>query len=206
MTDDRSKVPKYFKRFPRWAVWMLVLLAVPSLLITLSMMSGKQAGSFPLFSLFWTVVWGGLGAWGLISYYDKPSDAQMDAWTQDAFKGVYARALVKTELDASELIAEPVMISGPRFWDIPPGLDILLGIKKGDDELVRFTPIYVTVINFTPHQLISYQCLLDVMTGQQLCEGTDEYFYRDVVSVSTQTESHSFGGIEVKKLSKGPLG
>ncbi len=47
----------------------------------------------------------------------------------------------------------------------------------------------ITVLNFAPNQLLSYQCALDLTTGKRLNESTDEYFYRDVVSVSTKTVS-----------------
>jgi hypothetical protein len=44
-------------------------------------------------------------------------------------------------------------------------------------------------LNFTEHQILAYQCAPDRFTGNALVETTDEYFYRDVVSVSTRTEN-----------------
>ena len=41
-------------------------------------------------------------------------------------------------------------------------------------------------------QIISYQCCLDLLTGNYLNESTDEYFYKDVVSIATKTESKTY--------------
>ena len=48
------------------------------------------------------------------------------------------------------------------------------------------------MINFTEHELVGYQCALDLYTGQPLNERSDEYFYRDIVAATTQTDSESF--------------
>jgi hypothetical protein len=180
---ERSQIKKYFKKFPTWAVWMII--------IGLPLLAAKFVGVIPI----------GLGIWGIVSYYQKPSDEQMDAWIQEDLQGLRTRALAKTGLDTSELIAEPVMVYGPRFWNIG-GSEV--GIKKGKDGIVRFMPIGITVINFTPHQLMAYQCAVDLTTGNSLSESTDEYFYRDVVSVSTQSESLTLEGIGTA-VSNGPL-
>src|SRR6266566_3885044 len=64
----------------------------------------------------------------------------------------------------------------------------------------------LSVINFTAHQLMAYQCALDLTTGNCLSEGTDEYFYRDVVSASTQSKSKTYEEAEIgKELSHGLL-
>jgi hypothetical protein len=181
--DERSQIKKYFKKFPTWAVWMII--------IGLALLFAKYVGVIPI----------GLGIWGIVSYYQKPTDEQMDAWIQEDLKDLRTRALAKTGIDPSEIIAEPVMVYGPRFWNIG-GAEV--GIKKGKDGIVRFMPIGVTVINFTPHQLMAYQCAVDLTTGNSLSEGTDEYFYRDVVSVSTQSESLTLEGIDTA-VSNGPL-
>ena len=44
----------------------------------------------------------------------------------------------------------------------------------------------------TQHQIISFQCSFDLLTGNCLNESTDEYFYKDVVSVATKTISLTY--------------
>lgn len=97
------------------------------------------------------------------------------------------RSLSKTGTDPSELIAEPVIVTEPRPEDIAHAQR---ASRRGKDNVLRFTPINVTVLNFTAHQLVIYSCVLDVLTGNALNEGTDEYFYGDVVSVSTKTKNY----------------
>jgi hypothetical protein len=182
--DERSQIKKYFKKFPTRSVWMII--------IGLPLLAAKFVGVIPI----------GLGIWGIFSYYQKPSDEQMDVWIQEDLQNLRTRALAKTGLDPSEIIAEPVMVYGPRFWNIG-GSEV--GIKKGKDGIVRFMPIGITVINFTSHQLLAYQCAVDLTTGNSLSESTDEYFYRDVVSVSTQSESLTLDGIDANAVANGPL-
>jgi len=183
--DKRSQIKKYFAKFPKWAVWSIV--------IGLPFLAAYGLGLIPI----------AIGIWGLVSHYQKPTDAEMDAWIQEDLKDLQARALSKTGLDRSELIGEPVMVYGPRFWKIG-GAEV--GIKKGKDGVVRFIPLGVTVINFTPIQLVAYQCALDLTTSNPLSESTDEYFYRDVVSVSTQSKTMTWDkGVLGAKLAEGPL-
>ena len=79
MTNDaRSQIKKYFKKFPTWAVVVIAILGLPSLLIGLS-----TSSSLGQFSLFWAAVWIALGVWRIVSYYKKPSDAEMDAWIKE---------------------------------------------------------------------------------------------------------------------------
>jgi hypothetical protein len=192
MNEDnrRSQIKKYFASFPKWAVVLAILgvllLAVKGLGIILGL------------------ILMGLGIWRIVAWFQRPSDKQMDAWIAEDLKKLHTRALEKTGFDQSELIGEPVAVYGPRFWNIE-GVEV--GIKKGKDGVVRFMPLGVTVINFTPHQLVAYQCALDLTTGNPLHEGTDEYFYRDVVSVSTQSKSITWdaANLNMKALSKGPL-
>jgi hypothetical protein len=170
--DRRSAVKKYFKTFPKWAVWMIII-GIPLLL------------AFGLGLLFI-----GLGIWGLVSYFQRPGDAQIDAWIEDDLKKLQQQALNKTGTDPSVLMQkEPVVVTGLRFGDLPSST--FWAFRTGKDKIFRFTPMDVTVINFTADQLLVYQCALDLTTGNPLNESTDEYFYRDVVSVSTVTESRN---------------
>lgn len=184
--EERGKVKKYFAKFPKWVVW--------SIIIGLPLLAAWGLGLILI----------GAGIWGLVSYSQRPTDEQMDAWIQEDLKNLQARALAKTGLDASELVGGPVMVYGPRFWNIG-GAEV--GIKKGKDGIVRFMPLGVTVINFTQNQLVAYQCALDLTTGNPLSESTDEYFYRDVVSVSTQSKTLTWDRamLSARALSEGPL-
>lgn len=184
--DKREQIKKYFKPFPTSAVW-LIILGVPLIaafglgIILIIIGLAQLAGS------------------------KRPSDQQMDAWIEEDLNQAKEKALEKTGLDKSELVSDTVFLTGLRFWNIG-GAEI--GIRKGNDNVIRATPIGVTVINFTEDQLMAYQCALDLMTGNSLSDSTEEYFYRDIVSVSTRTESMSWDEAMLSKagLAKTPIG
>lgn len=182
--NKQSQLRKYFAKFPKWAVASVIVAVL--LLASDAYVVG--------------LILAGLGGWRLYSWSRKPTDQQVDAWIEEALKDVRSKALAKTGIDQSELVADPVVVYGPRFWNIG-GADV--GIKKGADGVVRFMPLGVTVINFTANQLLAYQCALDLATNNPLNESTDEYFYRDVVSVSTQSKSRSFDLAAIPKAFAG---
>jgi hypothetical protein len=184
--DKRTKIQAYFSQFPTWSVWS-ILLGIPLL----------AAYGFGLVLV-------GAGAWALYRYFQRPTDQEVDRWIEEDLASIHLKALNKTGLDVSELVSETVLVTGPRFWNIG-GAEV--GIKKGRDDIVRFMPIGVTVINFTQHQLVSYQCVMDLTTGNALSESTDEYFYSDVVSVSTQSKSLTWDASTLSKntLASGPV-
>jgi len=166
----RAEIRNYFKPFPGKAVWLIV-------------------GGIPLIAAYGAgLLLIGIGIWWLAAWSKRPTDAQMDAWLDEDLRMLHPRVLAKTGTDPSELVAEPVMVTGPKLWE---NAYAHRGFKRGKDNVLRFTPVSVTVINFTAHQLIVYACVLDLTTGNPLNENTDEYFYRDVVSVSTKTKSFS---------------
>ena len=174
----RAAIKKYFASFPKWAVWAIII-------------------GLPL-----TAAWGiGLlliipGILVLVSFYKKPTDAEMDKFIAEDLSLAIKKSLKKASIDESELVGESVVVTGPRIWDTG-GADCLS--REGKDGNLRFTPINISVLNMTANQIIGYQSCLDLTTGNFLNESTDEYFYTDVVSVSTKTDSRS---INLKKHGK----
>jgi hypothetical protein len=166
----REQIKNYFKPFPKWTIWMIVC-GLPLL---------------PLKGLGLLLI--GIGVVGLVASIKRPTDSQMDAWLDQDLAMLHSKALSKTGTDRSELVADHVMVIGPRVRNVA---NAQVAFMKGKDKVIRFTPVDVTVINFTANQLVVYGCALDLTTGNALNERTDEYFYRDVVSVSTSTKSLS---------------
>jgi hypothetical protein len=116
----------------------------------------------------------------------QPSDEQMDLWLREDLEALKPRALAKANLLKEDTVRDSVVVIGFRYQNIGGAS---LGFRRGRDQRARFTPVDTTIINFTEHQLVIYQCVLDRTTGKPLNEGVDEYFYNDVVSVSTQSQA-----------------
>jgi hypothetical protein len=179
MTEEtkRQMIKAYFKKFPTWAV-LFVLIGIICLLAGLNGSGG---------ALVTGLVLCGLGGFAIYSATSgKPSDQQMDEWLEEDLRMLTDKSLTKMNTEKEELVSESVQVSGPRLWDVG-GADVLW--RTGKDKKARFTPVGVCVISFTQNQLLGYTCALDRTTGKALNESTDEYFYKDVVSVATKTES-----------------
>jgi len=184
--SKRTMILKYFQPFPDWA-FLAVLLGV-SLLFLWILSFGEADEMTTLLGVFGLIA----AIAGVVLIYShlkgQPSDYQVDKWLEEDLKYLSRRAVDKCGADDSELIAEPVTITGPYIWYTG---DAKVLFKKGKDNILRFTPIRVVVVNFTQKQLLIYSCVYDLIDGKLLNESTDEYFFKDVVSVSTRLESMS---------------
>lgn len=175
MSDiDRKAIANYFKPFPKWAVWCIV--------IGVALLFTEEQSSVVI-----GIILIAIGIIRLVTM-KRPSDQQMDQWWQQEDASLMAKSLGKAGFDSADCVAEPVTVWGPRVASTG-GVPIQL--KKGKDDVVRYNPVDVSILNFGEHQLIGYQTAYDRLTGNALQEATDEYFYKDVVSVSTKTDTTS---------------
>lgn len=192
MDEQRSKIRAYFKRLPHWpfavaAVGLLMIVAAD--------------GAFGY--LLGILAMAGAGAVCIRWFQAQPSDAQMDSWLEEDLENLEPRALAKGGLDPSDRVRDSVLVIGPRFSGLG-GADF--GFRRGADGRARFTPVDVTLINFTEHQLVVYQCALDRTTGKPLNECVEEYFYNDVVAVATRAEAFTYdvAALDPKLLARVP--
>jgi hypothetical protein len=182
--DKRSAIRKYFARVPKWAPWFMGFFLVAGLM-------GDGASRYAL----WLAA-AALAAWLITIVVGRPSDEQIDKWLAEDLCSVESRALAKSGLDRDGTVRDSVVVIGPRLRNTGGAK---FGFRKGNDMKARFTPLDVSVLNFTEHQLVAYQCSLDFLTGDPRSECVDEYFYNDIVSVSTQAESRRFNIGELDK-------
>jgi hypothetical protein len=170
---DRARIEKYFtSKFPKWAIFLIV--------IGVFMLAGPVV--LKIVGLLMVVG----GGFAIYNSTQVASDAEIDEWTQEDLKKLNKRSLDKLGIDVSELKGEGVIITGPRLSNLGVAK---FGFRKGKDNVLRFTPVNSTLINFTQDQLLVYRCALNLLTGLPVNEATDEYFYRDVVSVQTASET-----------------
>lgn len=174
---DRSIIKKYFKKFPKWTL-LFILIGV---LAFLEGVSGESGGVIALGLLLAAV-----GIAVLVLYFKgKPTDAQFDSVLNEDLKSVQREALSKLGIDESELLRiDPDIVVGYEFGR----KDCFFGIKKGKDDVIRYTPQSVLVLNYTQNQVLTYRCVLDLDTGKFLSAQTEEFFYKDIVSVKTKSE------------------
>lgn len=121
-----------------------------------------------------------------------PGDAEVDAWFQEDIARIVEQSYQKTGLDKSELVKEPIPITGPILWGTNGISAKDLRWKKGKDGIVRFAINRVTVIHLSNQLLAAYACDYNSLKNVALNESTQEYHYKDVVSVTTQEDSTSY--------------
>ncbi len=108
----------------------------------------------------------------------KPSDQQMDEWLQGDRERIRTDALKKLDLEASQVVRDPIEVIGPANK---------ADLQVGKDNVIRFSKYDLVTVYLTDYHLAAYKCTLDMAHGTQTDESTQEYHYKDVVSVATQT-------------------
>jgi hypothetical protein len=174
--EKRDAIKRYFAKFPVFAVLLIIVGAV---LLATDETSTKVGG---LISLL-------VGTLIIFNWIKQPTDQQMDQYIAEDLLTVTNKSLSKSDVDRSQLVSELLTLTGFR---IENAAGAEYNWKKGKDGIARFTPINFTAIIMTENQLVTYNSAIDLMTGNSLNETTDEYFYKDVVSVSTETSSATF--------------
>jgi hypothetical protein len=163
----RQAVKKYFAPFPKWAAW-LVGLGVVALVIGFNNQPAL---------IFIGLIMTGAGGFGVYSFSTgKPTDAEMDKILAEDLLNAQTKALQGTGAEDITLEGDPVVVTGPRFWDTG-GAPILF--KKGGDNKLRFTPVNVTVLNMTEHQLLNYGELLEHLDRRILLPRRGLSFHQD---------------------------
>lgn len=129
-------------------------------------------------------------------------DGEFDELLRNSMKGLYKIALDKISITNADCIKEPVIVIGPPNFRKLSGLEF--NWKKGKDNYIRFIPVGITIYNFAEHSILAYQCDFDTTTENALNESTFEYFYNDIVSFETVSESSSYTDYDWKdKILKG---
>ena len=123
-------------------------------------------------------------------YDARPTDSQMDKWLfEDLQEIIEKNPIPKLGLDKSELISESLVVPGPVFWNVPGFNSDEINRRMGNDNCFRYSILTVQIFLFTEHFLGSYKCYYNWHRNTVINESTNEFFYKDVVSVKTDTES-----------------
>lgn len=184
-------VKRYFDSVPRWP-FVLLVLAGAGLVIGTSSEAADQleAAGFSTDAtdlvVAASIISAALALLRLVPLLRRPTGAQMDRWLDRDLERVARRAVEKCGIEDIERVAESVILTGP---DIVPPEVAEFSFRRTRRDITRFTPVGVAVLNFAEHEIFGYQCVFDRFTGNAVNETTHEFFYQDIVSVSTETET-----------------
>jgi len=202
--DKRSQIKSWFMPEPKLQRG-LIILALPfiflGIFIIIPGLVAVTEGDFRslLISGFFGVAAGSIGViLGGFTYYAytkakarydaRPSTEQMTQWLQEDLEKLKDMSLDKMTLDESETIAESVILKGPIWW-AESRLDeeeILRGKTEGQEYLYSIWDLMI--LHIAENSLAVYSCKYNWPSDQPNKESTSEYFYEDIVRVSTSSE------------------
>ncbi|CAG7654004.1 hypothetical protein ACFQI7_32105 [Paenibacillus allorhizosphaerae] len=114
-----------------------------------------------------------------------PTDAEIDAICKSEIENAVKKGLSKIGIDEEQVqLIEPIVINGPCFENIAK--EYLT--KKGKDGRLRSSNYEFAVLLFSENQVYSYNYRFSLIENERN-EKTDEYFYKDIVSVSTSSDN-----------------
>lgn len=120
------------------------------------------------------------------------SEAQIDAWFAEDMRDLDAWSRTRTGIDAigGETGEALSLVSFP---DPDMVKNMFFTGKRGDDGVFRVTPQAYTCFYFLENTMISFQCEIDHSTGNKINERYLEFFYQDIVTVSSHTRTQTSG-------------
>lgn len=175
---ERKKIKHYFKKFPTWTLWTL-LISFPFILVY-----GIGIVSIVIASFF------------IYQWAQRISDKQFDYYKNQSLEELRKIALAKLRLDETQLVRNHECIISPIYKDIEFAES---GFKKGKDRFPRYTPIRTNLIFFTEHKLCIYQCILDLITGNPLNARSSKFYYEEIVAIDIISNTHSVKEDELDK-------
>jgi len=127
----------------------------------------------------------------------KVNDNEIDQFCDYMVNYIKTQALQRLGLDEENLReAEPIMVKGYNF-------DGKMGehskMKRGRDNILRSSDYQITLFYFSKDQVHSYVRVFSII-NDIFFESTEEYFYRDLVSVSTTQEQTVAGAVDCFRL------
>lgn len=135
----------------------------------------------------------GIVLWVVVTI--RPSDAEIEAQAKAMFDELDAKAFKKLGIDPSEVsLAKPVTFWGFRFeypsilGDIENNKAIWVCGKDGKD---RSSEVTMTGFYFGENSVYCYE-RTQSLVSDALKEKTEEYFYKDIVSVKTDSSNIPF--------------
>ena len=106
-----------------------------------------------------------------------PSDAEIDAFFNKLADFRVKQSLEKLGIEESDIVRQPLSIIGVGDYELS---------KEGDDGVWRYNPMKVEIIHFGKNQLLTNSVQLDLLNPKEYVGKTNEFFYKDISSVSIE--------------------
>ena len=127
----------------------------------------------------------------------RPSVQQMLIWLREDIASAEKES--RSQLNLVETTREAITVVGPIFHDIH-GISDALILRRSVGEDYFYSTHRLSIFHFTEDFLGSYRANYNMIKDVTTSEETDEFFYRDIVSVRTHTSASNYTLKTGKKL------
>lgn len=125
----------------------------------------------------------------LVSVFPQPTDQEVDHWRGLALAKLRQRSLEALELTRDEIVTDELPpILGPVLWPTPGVAPESLVQKQGQDGRPRFGVYQVSYLWLAEAHVGIFTCTYDLVRNAALNEATYDFFYQDIVSVTTREQ------------------
>lgn len=126
-------------------------------------------------------------------YCGKPSAAELDRMAAQMLEGIKQKAFPKLGVEEEEVsLARPIEFWGYNFgWDLNDDANQQAMHVRGSDGRWRASEVFIGGFYFSEN-VVHYYYRIASLVSDAVKEGTEEFFYKDIVSVKTETEDRAF--------------
>ena len=180
---ERNK--KYFEQGPMKPIIILFVIGIVILLIGAGVASvGGGAGGVVVGIILIAV-----GALLIYLRNNGPSDSEIDQQCFSMVSDLKERALQKIGLDIDDVKEiEPITFD----WYFYKSIGSRCILQLGKDNILRSSNYEGVVFFFSANQVYCFTFRFSLINQNETNSSTDEYFYKDIVSASTATDTVTY--------------
>lgn len=119
----------------------------------------------------------------------KPTDQQMWAWLHESIAAITQHGFHRLNLVEGDLAGASGLNKGQQpliVIGVPEGFRVQS--RRDAEGEALFSHYEVTILYLTPQKLCAYQSQLDLATGASLGDGTHEFFYQHINTLTTKSD------------------
>lgn len=178
-----KKNAKYFRARPsakRAVIGALVVLGLFAVKIPLGIVGALVFAAFVYFA-----------------YFGRPADAEIDAQAVTMLADIKKRAFSKLGVEEEEVaLASPIEFWGYEYGDVLKDEANRKALNiQGGDGIWRSCEVKIGGFYFS-EDVVHFYWRTASLVSDAFKEGTEEYFYKDIVSVKTETGDFKINGQE----------
>lgn len=131
-------------------------------------------------------------------YEKRPTVEKMREWLKEDITRIVEGTT--EQLNIAEVTHDPIYVYGPLYFDKVDGVDNTLVLRRYVDGTYFYSTYRFSVFCFADKFLGVYQTNYNMIKNICVSEETDEFYYKDIVAVRTQTKSSNYSLKSGEKL------